>query len=72
MNVSRVPAVVAGRGSLLADLARGVPTVLPLSWDRQTSAPGCAMASRPLPAGSFAAAASYGGLASNSVTFTLS
>jgi len=63
---------VAGRGSLLTDLARGVPTVLPLSWDRQSSAPGCAVTSRPVSAGSFTAAASDGGLASNSVTFKLS
>ncbi len=62
---------VAGQGSLLTDLARGVPTVLPLSWDRETSAPGCKAASRQVAAGSFAAAASDGGLASNSVTFTL-
>jgi hypothetical protein len=62
---------VAGQGSLLTDLARGVPTVLPLPWDRETSAPGCKAASRQVAAGSFAAAASDGGLASNSVTFTL-
>ena len=62
---------VAGQGSLLTDLARGVPTVLPLSWDRETSAPGCKAASRQVAAGSFAAAASDGGLASNLVTFTL-
>jgi hypothetical protein len=63
---------VAGRGSLLTDLARGVPTVLPLSWDRETSAPGCGPTSRQVTTGSFAAAASDGGLASNSVTFRLS
>ena len=63
---------VAGRGSLLTDLARGVPTVLPLSWDRETSAPGCAVTSRQVPAGSFRATASDVGIASNSVTFTLS
>lgn len=63
---------VAGPGSLLTDLARGVPTVVPLSWDRESSAPGCRVASRQVTAGSFAAAASAGGLASNSLTFTLS
>jgi hypothetical protein len=63
---------VAGQGSLPTDLARGVPTVLPLSWDRETSGPGCKAASRQVTAGSFAAAASDGSLASNSVTFTLS
>jgi hypothetical protein len=63
---------VAGRGSALTDLARGVPTVLPVSWARETSAPGCTVTSRPVPAGSFTAAASGGGLASNPVTFKLS
>jgi len=63
---------VAGPGSLLTDLARGVPTVVPLSWDRETSAPGCRVTSRQVTAGSFAAAASDGGLASNPLTFTLS
>jgi hypothetical protein len=62
---------VAGRGSALTDLARGVPTVLPVSWARETSAPGCTVTSRPVPAGSFTAAASDGGLASNPVTFKL-
>jgi hypothetical protein len=63
---------VAGPGSLLTDLARGVPTVVPLSWDRETSAPGCRVTSRKVTPGSFAAAASDGGLASNLLTFTLS
>jgi hypothetical protein len=63
---------VAGRGSVLTDLARGVPTVWPVSWDRGTSAPGCRVTSRPVPAGSFTAAASDSGLASNPVAFKLS
>jgi hypothetical protein len=63
---------VAGRGSLQTDLARGVPTAVPLSWDRESSAPGCKVTSRQVTAGSFAAAASDGGVASDSLTFTLS
>ena len=63
---------VAGQGSLQTDLARGVPTAVPLSWDRESSAPGCKVTSRPVITGSFAAAASDAGLASNSLTFTLS
>ena len=63
---------VAGPGSLLTNLARGVPTVVPLSWDRETSAPGCRVTSRQVTTGSFAAAASDAGLASNPLTFTLS
>jgi hypothetical protein len=62
---------VAGPGSLLTNLARGVPTVVPLSWDRETSAPGCRVTSRQVTPGSFAAAASDGDLASNPLTFTL-
>mgnify|MGYP001418044980 CR=1 FL=1 len=63
---------VGGRGSLLTSLARGVPTVLPVSWDRETSAPGCTGPSRPAPGGSYAVTASDGGVASKSVPFTLS
>lgn len=62
---------VAGPGSLLTELARGVPTVVPLSWDRETSAPGCRVTSRQVTPGSYAAAASDGRLASNPVAFTL-
>jgi hypothetical protein len=63
---------VAGQGSLLTGLARGVPAILPLSWDRQTSSPRCTLASREMPPGVFTAAAFDGSLASNPVTFTLS
>jgi hypothetical protein len=63
---------VAGPGSLLTDLARGVPTVVPLSWDREASAPGCRVTSRQVTPGSFTATASDGGLASDPLTFTLS
>jgi hypothetical protein len=63
---------VAGQGSLQTDLARGVPTAVPLSWDRESSAPGCKAPSRQVTTGSFAAAASDGGLVSNSLTFELS
>jgi len=62
---------VGGRGSLMTNLARGVPTVLPVSWDRERSAPGCAATSRRVRAGSFAAAASDGGITSNPVPFKL-
>jgi hypothetical protein len=63
---------VAGPGSLLTSLVRGVPTAVPLFWDRETSAPGCRVTSRQVTAGRYAAAASDGGLASNPLTFTLS
>jgi hypothetical protein len=62
---------VQGRGSLMTNLARGVPTVLPITWDRQRSAPGCPADSGQVRSGSFAASASDGSVASNSVTFRL-
>jgi hypothetical protein len=62
---------VQGRGSLMTNLARGVPTVLPITWDRRRSAPGCTATSGQVRSGSFAAFASDGSAASNSVTFRL-
>lgn len=59
-------------GSLVTGLARGVPAILPVDWDRQTSAPGCVAAPRQAAAGSYVAAASGGGVTSNAVTFRLS
>jgi hypothetical protein len=62
---------VQGRGSLMTNLARGVPTVLPITWDRGLSAPGCAAMSGQVRSGSFVASASDGSVASNSVAFRL-
>jgi len=62
----------AAPGSLVTDLARGVPAILPVTWDLQTSAPGCAAAARQAAAGSYAATASDGGVISNPVTFGVS
>ncbi len=60
---------VTGRGRLATDLARGVPAIVPISWDLQTSARGCQGTSSRAPAGNYTASASDGGVASNSVTF---
>ena len=60
---------VAGSGSLVISLQKGVPTVLPISWDRRASAPGCPGATAEAPAGTYSATAQDGSLASNSVTF---
>lgn len=62
---------VEGRGSLVTDLERGVPTVLPISWDRQTSSPGCQVASQHVPAGTYSATAVAGPAASNTEMFRL-
>jgi hypothetical protein len=63
---------VQGAGDLVSDLARGVPTVLPISWNRRASSPGCPATSAQMPAGTYTAAVSDGSLASNSVTFRIS
>jgi hypothetical protein len=60
-----------GSGSLVLDLQRGVPTTLSITWNRQTSSPGCTGPSSAMPAGTYSAAVADGGLASNSVTFRL-
>jgi hypothetical protein len=62
---------VQGAGDLVTDLQRGVPTVLPISWNRQPSAPGCRAQSAPVPAGTYTATAADGWLQSNSVTFRI-
>ena len=60
-----------GRKSLPTALVKGVPTVLPISWDRMTSSPGCKLASSAVPAGIYAATASNGQLGSNMEIFRL-
>jgi hypothetical protein len=62
---------VQGAGDLVTDLQRGVPTVLPISWNRQPSAPGCGAQEAPVPAGTYTATAVDGWLQSNSVTFRI-
>jgi|HubBroStandDraft_1064217.scaffolds.fasta_scaffold37006_3 hypothetical protein len=61
----------AGTAGLVAALRRGVPTVLAISWDRQTSAPGCPARASRVPAGVYTAYAVDGDLASTPVTFRL-
>jgi len=60
-----------GSGSLVVDLRRGVPATLPITWNRYTSSPGCARPSRGMPAGTYSATATGGGVTSNSVAFRL-
>jgi hypothetical protein len=52
-------------GSLVTDLHRGIPTALPISWNRQRSTPACTKAKSPVPAGTYSATAIDGTLASN-------
>jgi hypothetical protein len=62
----------AGKTGLIAALKRGVPTVLTISWDRTTSAPGCSSRVTQVPAGVYTATAVDGDLSSVPVTFRLS
>jgi len=59
-------------GSLVTYLTRGVPAVLPFSWDLQASSPGCAATAGQAGDGSYTATAAAGGITSNPVTFRLS
>ncbi len=61
----------AGTGSLGSDLQRGVPTVIPISWNREASAPGCTTPATPAAAGTYTATAVDGALTSNTITFRL-
>jgi hypothetical protein len=63
---------VQGAGNLVSDLQRGVPTVLPISWNRQASAPGCPSGTSRMPAGKYSATVSDGALTSNPVSFRIS
>jgi hypothetical protein len=60
---------VQGAGNLVSDLQRGVPTVLPISWNLEASSPGCPAASSKMPAGTYTAVVTDGSLESNLVTF---
>jgi hypothetical protein len=61
----------AAPGSVVTELARGVPTILPVTWDLQTSSPGCPATAARATAGSYSATASDGGASANLVTFVL-
>jgi hypothetical protein len=61
----------AGRKSLPTDLVPGVPTALPISWNRTTSSPGCKVAASKVPAGVYAATASNGSITSNKEIFRI-
>jgi hypothetical protein len=63
---------VAGAGSLVTDLVKGVPAVLPISWGRQTSAPGCFVPAARAHGGTYRAAASDGRLVSRKEAFRIS
>jgi hypothetical protein len=55
----------------LATLHRGVPTVVPMTWDDEYSSAGCPVPGRTAPAGRYTAKATAGSVASNSVAFRI-
>jgi len=61
----------AGATGLIAALKRGVPTVLAISWNRKTSAPGCSGRQTTVPPGLYTAYAIDGDQSSTPVTFRL-
>jgi hypothetical protein len=62
---------VAGTGAQITRLARGVPTVLHISWDRKTSVPGCRLARAVARPGTYTVTAYSGKLSSNTLVFVL-
>lgn len=60
-----------GTPSLDAALARGVPTVVTVTWNRKTSAPGCSTQTMPVPTGTYTAYAVDATQTSQPVTFRL-
>src|SRR5258708_30352931 len=62
---------VSGTASIVSALRRGVPTVVAISWNRQTSAPGCSIPARVAPPGTYTGYAVDGSLTSAPVTFRL-
>jgi hypothetical protein len=61
-----------GSASLIATLHRGVPTVVPMTWNGRRSSPGCPVPGAVAGRGTYAAIAVDGALKSNAITFTLS
>jgi hypothetical protein len=60
----------AGSGTLTTNLARGVPVIVPISWNQQTAAHACGTGAQ-VPAGRYTATVSDGGAASVPVRFRL-
>lgn len=60
-----------GEASLVTMLHRGVPTVVPITWNGQRSAPGCPVPGTAAARGSYTAVASDGQERSNAVVFRI-
>jgi hypothetical protein len=60
-----------GEASAVAQLRRGVPTVVPIGWNGQISGPGCPGPGTRAAAGSYTAMASDGAASSNTLAFRI-
>jgi hypothetical protein len=60
-----------GTASLIVTLRRGVPTIVPMTWDGRRSSAGCPVPGAPASKGGYTAQAADGSLRSNSITFRL-
>jgi hypothetical protein len=60
-----------GQASLVTKLHRGIPTVVPISWDGQHSSAGCPVPGTPAAAGTYTAVASDGSGSSNALAFSI-
>jgi hypothetical protein len=58
-----------GEASLVTELRRGIPTVVPIGWNGQHSTPGCPVPGSPAARGNYTAVASDGQLRSNPLVF---
>jgi hypothetical protein len=63
---------VASAGRQVTRLARGVPAVVRISWDRKMSAPGCRLPRKAARPGTYTATAYSGNLLSPTLIFVLS
>lgn len=61
-----------GSASLITTLHRGVPTVVPMTWNGRRSSPGCPVPGAEAGRGTYTAVAADRALRSNAITFTLS
>ena len=61
-----------GEASLVTELQRGVPTVVPIGWDGQISGQSCPGPGTTAPAGTYTAVASDSGSSSNALAFQIS
>ena len=60
-----------GQASLVTKLHRGIPTVVPISWNGQHSSAGCPVPGSPAAAGTYTATATDGSATSNPLAFRI-